>query len=294
MLSLTWKKIMLGIHIFLISTWIGSLAAILVLYLSDLGIAVTDKIIFILFDSIIVNISIAVAISGLIFSTFTQWGFAKFWWIIIKWILITTLAVLITFFAAPAINGAAAIADVFGISALNNTDYLSFKQSALIYTSLQLLVLTFIVFLSAIKPWGKRNIKRVYNRKLIVVSVILGGSLLFASSLMQYAQLTYYRNLPIETIDNGQLADGNYTGEASYGYDYKVKVVIKNHSIEDIEILQNRDSFYARLAEGIRYKILQQQSNDVETVTGATTTSKVLLQAVEKALIKDKEQDSRN
>ena len=159
MLSLNWKKIVLGMHIFLVSTWIGSLIAILAVHFAEMDIEFIDKMVFILFDSIIMNISIAVAISGLIFSTFTQWGFVKFWWIIIKWILITALAVLIMFLAAPAINGTAAISDVFGNAALNNLDYLSLKQSTLIYISLQLLVLIFIVFLSTIKPWGKRNIK---------------------------------------------------------------------------------------------------------------------------------------
>jgi uncharacterized protein with FMN-binding domain len=40
------------------------------------------------------------------------------------------------------------------------------------------------------------------------------------------------------------------------------------------------------MAEGVVKSILDQQKNDVDVVSGATTTSKALLKAVENALVK--------
>ena len=60
--------------------------------------------------------------------------------------------------------------------------------------------------------------------------------------------------------------------------------IVENHKIENIEIIKNRDSFYARLAEGITHKIIREQKVNIDAVTGATTTSKILMKAVETAI----------
>jgi uncharacterized protein with FMN-binding domain len=105
---------------------------------------------------------------------------------------------------------------------------------------------------------------------------------------MQYLQLTHYRNLPINEIDLDRVEDGEYVGEANYGFEYKVRVLIKNHQIEDIVILQNRDSFYAILAEGIKFKIIRDQKINSDAITGATTTSKMLMKSIESAIVSSK------
>lgn len=119
MLSNYGKKVLLSFHIILISIWLGSLIAIILLQLSKHSslftthLFVVDRLIFILFDSIIMNISISVAITGLVFSMFTNWGFFKFYWIITKWLTILFLAMIIMFLASPSINGMASLSDVF-------------------------------------------------------------------------------------------------------------------------------------------------------------------------------------
>jgi uncharacterized protein with FMN-binding domain len=147
-----------------------------------------------------------------------------------------------------------------------------------------LILLIFIVFISVIKPWGQRKQKIKINRKLVVFIGLISGIILFASMLMQYLQLTHYRNLPIQEIDLTKVEDGSYIGEVTYGFEYKVKVIVENHVIKNILILQNRDNFYAKLAEGITYKIIKDQTLNSDAVTGATTTSKVLLKAMEVAV----------
>jgi uncharacterized protein with FMN-binding domain len=63
-------------------------------------------------------------------------------------------------------------------------------------------------------------------------------------------------------------------------------VSIKGHSIDNITILKNRDSIYAKEAETVIDRVLYSQSLNVDAVSGATTTSKALLKAVEGALSK--------
>jgi hypothetical protein len=229
MLNKSGKKGLLSSHIVLVSIWLGSLISIILMQLSKHSLLtathffVVDKLIFTLSDSIIMNISIAVAITGLLFSMFTNWEFFKFYWIIIKWLIIFFLAGIIMFFASPAINGMASLSDVFRAQCVSQSEYLKFEQGTIIYTSLQLLLLVAVIFLSVFKPWGARRSKFKVNRKIIIVSEIIIGVLLAMSSVMQYSQLVHYRNLPIVEVNLSNIEDGEYIGKANYGFEYEVK-----------------------------------------------------------------------
>ena len=188
------------------------------------------------------------------------------------------------FLQGPVVNGMASLSDVFLQEVRKNPDYLNFEHRTIIYTLIQLCLLTFIVFISVLKPWGQRKVRRVPNRKLVLSIGIFLGVILAASSIMQYLQLVHFRNLQINEINLNQINDGYYTGTASFGFEYEVGVQIENHTIAEIDILKNRDSFYARQAEGIKYKLIREQKINIDAVTGATTTSKVLLKAIESAL----------
>ena len=68
------------------------------------------------------------------------------------------------------------------------------------------------------------------------------------------------------------------------GFTYEVEVQVTGHEIKNITITRNRTTSHAQKAEGVVSRILEQQKNDVDAVSGATTTSKALLKAVENAL----------
>lgn len=287
MLSNTGKKILLAIHLVLISVWFGSLISMLVLHFvrTDANeIYIIDRIIFTIFDKIIMNISLAVALSGMMFSLFTKWGFFKFYWITIKWIILILLAVMLMFFAAPVTNGMAAISDILRAESPGNPDYQQYAQSALKYTVVQIIFLTFIIYLSVSKPWGTRKQRFLVKRKVLITLVSLISVLLILSVLMQYQQLNYFRNLPLSGLDINSIHDGEYHASVNYGSEYRVAVQVKDHRITGIGFLQNRSGHYAKLAEMIQIRILNAQNTNVAAVTGATTTSKVLIKAVETAL----------
>ncbi len=81
-------------------------------------------------------------------------------------------------------------------------------------------------------------------------------------------------------------ADGTYSGEA-YGFksDIKVKVTVKDKILEAIEIVsQADDKPYFNAADCVVDKMLEENSTDVDTVSGATFSSRGIINAVKNAL----------
>ncbi|GAB4365137.1 MAG: hypothetical protein Kow0042_04190 [Calditrichia bacterium] len=285
------KNILLSIHLLLVSMWIGTLVAMLAILLQKghpfaaAELAARNKTLFILSDIIIMNVSVAVAVSGLVFSLFTHWGFMRFYWIMVKWIGIIILAVIIMVWAGPAFNGMAALSDVFRETVYNKSQYQQLHTRGISAIVGQLLFLVGIVIVSVWKPWGMRRIRREVPRKIMLPVGLAFAFILIALFTFQDLQLQSYRNLAIAPLNLQEISDGYYQGQADYGYHYQVGIRVKNHAIKEVHILQNRKSFYANLAEGITHKITREQRIDLDGVTGATTTSKVLLKAAEKALM---------
>jgi uncharacterized protein with FMN-binding domain len=92
-----------------------------------------------------------------------------------------------------------------------------------------------------------------------------------------------------ESVDvaSGKYSDGTYEGEASaYGPNLKVQVSVSGGKISDIEIISHNETpgFYERAFETVPSEIIQKQSTDVDTVSGATYSSKGIINAVNNAL----------
>lgn len=116
----------------------------------------------------------------------------------------------------------------------------------------------------------------------VFISVLLLLSLISCSN----EELKKVRAMKINHINTSDLNDGKYKGDFTYGRStYIVEVSIKDHKIDDIIILLNRKTKYAKKAEEVVERVLEQQKNDVDAITGATTTSKALLKAIENALM---------
>jgi uncharacterized protein with FMN-binding domain len=93
------------------------------------------------------------------------------------------------------------------------------------------------------------------------------------------------RAMPIADVDLSALPDSTFRGEFTYGkFTYAVQATVRDHRIEKIDILQNRNSKYAKKAEGVIPRIVERQTPNVDAISGATTTSKALMKAVENSL----------
>lgn len=101
------------------------------------------------------------------------------------------------------------------------------------------------------------------------------------------AEVQAVRGMHINHVDLSKVKHGDYLGAFAYGgFNYVVRVNVVDHQITDILVLKNRTTKHAKKAEGVVKSILDHQRNDVDAISGATTTSKALLKAVENALAK--------
>lgn len=109
------------------------------------------------------------------------------------------------------------------------------------------------------------------------------------SAGMESVEETEVENTEAAAVLDGafDLADGTYECSANgFSGKIKVSVVIKNQTIRSINILSNSDdeAFFNRAKEGVTASILAKQSTDVDTVSGATYSSRGIINAVKDAL----------
>jgi len=117
----------------------------------------------------------------------------------------------------------------------------------------------------------------------VIVAVLLAG--LFFTVIIPSMQYGEIRKMEINNVDLNTMEDGVYGGTFAYSQtEYKVEVKISDHQIDSIDILSGGKSEYAKSAEQIVDTIIREQQIDVDVVSGATTSSKAILKAVENAL----------
>ena len=127
---------------------------------------------------------------------------------------------------------------------------------------------------------------------VVIVGLILGyNSVLEARAKdEEIAKL----NAKIESLEdedskNGAYKDGTYTGEADgFGGTVKVEVIVKKQKIEEVNIVSadGEDGSYLTMAKDIIPKILDAQSAEVDTISGATFSSTGIKNATKQALEK--------
>lgn len=88
-------------------------------------------------------------------------------------------------------------------------------------------------------------------------------------------------------VSSGQYSDGTYQGSApGYAQGLTVQVKISSGKISNIQITNHNETpgFYESAFETVPSEIIQKQSTDVDTVSGATYSSVGIINAVNNAL----------
>ena len=119
---------------------------------------------------------------------------------------------------------------------------------------------------------------------IIVLILMVGGifGINYLNRVKKYQDKV--ANTKINDIDISKKENGDYFGE--FDVDLvaaKVKVNIKDGKIDDIELI-NHKTDKGKKAEKIIDTVVEKNSLKVDTVSGATNSSKVILKAIEKAL----------
>lgn len=121
--------------------------------------------------------------------------------------------------------------------------------------------------------------------RIIAVVIILG---IFIFTGYRIMTVSGYQKkvaaLSVSEVDVSKLSDGSYFGECDTGYvAAKVEVIVKDGKIDEVKLLEHKNE-RGQTAEIITGQIVEQQKIGVDTVTGATNSSKVIEQAVYQAL----------
>ena len=125
---------------------------------------------------------------------------------------------------------------------------------------------------------------RWFKILLFFMVIVAAASVLLYSTLSD--NLEKLTNEPIHDVELAEISDGSYVGEYSvFPVHVKVDVMVQDHEIRDIDILEH-DHGKGAAAETITGTIIAQQSLDVDAVSGATYSSLVIIKAVEDALIR--------
>lgn len=128
------------------------------------------------------------------------------------------------------------------------------------------------------------------KRYIVIIIVLLVLALGFITTKILLTRFEgNLKQLALSDISDVDLAvaeDGIYTGSYSaFPVSAEVRVTIKNHFIVDIELLKH-DNGQGQGAEIIPEKVIEAQSLKVDSVSGATYSSKVILKAIQNAVLK--------
>ena len=126
------------------------------------------------------------------------------------------------------------------------------------------------------------------KRKRIILTILVVLLEFFLTILAAKAyievSLKELTSLSISNVDLSKAQDGVYSGSYKvFPVAAEVEVTINNHKIERIE-LKKHNNGQGFPAEVIPEKVTEAQTLEVDTVAGATYSSKVILKAIEKAL----------
>lgn len=159
--GLKWLK---GFHLIAVSCWIGGAVALLLMYFIKDGVAdggvlygINRSIHHVDMAVVVIPGAFGCLLTGLIYSTFSNWGFFRHNWMIFKWIVTVTAILFGTFFLGPWETTMMEISAKLGLASLTDRAYLYNQKMNLMFGGLQCLVLMITLFISIFKPWKSRS-----------------------------------------------------------------------------------------------------------------------------------------
>ncbi len=126
-----------------------------------------------------------------------------------------------------------------------------------------------------------KRMKKIGLVLLVLVLLFVGATWVFAGQLTKQLK----EDIRIGEMNLSQVEDGVY--KESYFYNEAmgatVVVTVINHQIETIFIQEHKTGM-GKKAEQIVDQVIEEQSLQVDAVSGATGSSRIILKAIENAL----------
>ena len=119
---------------------------------------------------------------------------------------------------------------------------------------------------------------------IVVIVIICAGIGLYKVTASFNQNLSKLTQMKIENVDLCEISDGIYEGNFElFPVSVEVAVTIKAHQISKIDLIKH-DNGKGVAAEAINDDVVKAGSLQVDAVSGATFSSKVILKAIENAL----------
>jgi len=156
------RKWLKSFHILFAGMWVtGALTAMLLIFFVDAGSGAElygiNKVIHFIDLVIIVIGNTGLIVTGIMYALFTRWGWFRYRWINVKWV-ITFVGMLVgILFLGPWVTAMLDIAKTEGLAALTNPEYLYATKMTMWIGTIQLVSAIFALFISTFKPWTAKK-----------------------------------------------------------------------------------------------------------------------------------------
>lgn len=122
---------------------------------------------------------------------------------------------------------------------------------------------------------------------IMLVFLVVGGGIGWSFLSKEHREAA---SLPLNAVDFDRLKDGAYHGAYTGGmYRWRASecdVTVTNGKVANIQLVSSQDPGAQNADNEMLYdRVIEAQSLQVDTISGATLTSKAYLQCVENALI---------
>jgi hypothetical protein len=155
------QKILKIMHILVAMLWLSSVIILTVLVYISQDIHNTEALymytyIYYFIDMYVLTpAAIMTLITGILYSNYTPWGFAKHRWVIYKWIVTISIILLGTFYLGPLAEKMLLIVETKELLALDDISYISGTNSLFYFGILNLVLLFSATVVAVVKPWKK-------------------------------------------------------------------------------------------------------------------------------------------
>jgi len=162
-LNVKQKNWLLSGHVASGGIWFGTSLCMVLIALSNRNTTNGDQLYAInsalklLDDFVIIPSATLSSVMGALLCWLTIWGFAKHYWVIVKWVATATLIVVGTAWLGPWTNAITAISQTQRLQALQNPLYIWEQKTLIIGAIAPMISLLAIIGISVLKPWGRRK-----------------------------------------------------------------------------------------------------------------------------------------
>ncbi len=128
-------------------------------------------------------------------------------------------------------------------------------------------------------------VKKILKITFKIIFITLGISILICLCIIPFDNKSRKEimEMTIENVDLTKIKDGKYDGSFKNQLrSYSVEVTVKDYIITDIKPANN--SPVSSYSNKIFDRVIKEQKVNVDTISGATVTSKMILKSIEDAL----------